>query len=560
MKVAPAATARPEREAVAGVGETTGVIAPLTAAVGALGALAVAQPVLELIGREPGFLVAHEIRPVEIYLIPIILVGVPLVVGLLIALLWRLAPRAGSVAASCALGLGGTALTLQLLRRVPVPTSVLIALSVAAGGFGAWAFMKHAAVRSASRALLVMPVLVVAWFILVLPASLRAGAAEGWPSAIIELDRPVPIVVLILDEFPVTSLMDADANLLEEAFPSFARLAADGVWYRNAVTVETSTQRAVPAILTGKRVAVDLIPTVADHPQSLFTLLSVTHDIQAFEPVTGLCPASVCVTAPPSLSATVQKWRRFLSDLSVVYGHVALPPSWTTSLPPIDQGWTDFRRRNGVESGSFDLMDRVAENVEGDRRADIERFLTALAPDEDTDRPSMTVAHLVLPHRPWEYLPDGRPHGEVGTKGYNGLGWGPDPYFTAAGWRRHLLQLGFVDNALGRTLDRLEESGLYDSTLFVVVADHGVVFDNDVGDMRVTRPESVGWILPVPLFIKYPDGLGAGTITDVRAETTDIVPTILDVLGADAPGDLEGASLLGSVPAGRTESRALVRG
>ncbi|HJR92985.1 MAG TPA: hypothetical protein VJ938_11135, partial [Acidimicrobiia bacterium] len=46
----------------------------------------------------------------------------------------------------------------------------------------------------------------------------------------------------------------------------------------------------------------------------------------------------------------------------------------------------------------------------------------------------------------------------------------------------------------------------------------------------------------------------------VRAETTDIVPTILDVLGADAPGDLEGASLLGSVPAGRTESRALVRG
>ena len=147
----------------------------------------------------------------------------------------------------------------------------------------------------------------------------------------------------------------------------------------------------------------------------------------------------------------------------------------------------------------------------------------------------------------------------MGPEGYNGLGWGSDPYFTAVGWRRHLLQLGLVDQALGRVVDRLQELGTYDSTLVVVVADHGVIFESDVGDMRVTRPESVGWILPVPLFVKYPDGLGAGTITDVRAETTDIVPTILDVLGADIPDDLAGASLLGPTPATRAESRVLVR-
>src|SRR5690606_23877105 len=128
-----------------------------------------------------------------------------------------------------------------------------------------------------------------------------------------------------------------------------------------------------------------------------------------------------------------------------------------------------------VPRESFDLMDRVAETVAGDRRADVERFITALTPDGTEERPQLTVGHLVLPHRPWEYLPDGSPHGEMGPEGYNGLGWGSDPYFTAAGWRRHLLQLGLVDQALGRVVDRLQELGTYDSTLVVVVADHGVI-------------------------------------------------------------------------------------
>lgn len=532
----------------------------VVAAVASLGALAVAHPVLDLVGTEPGFLVAHGLQPWEIALLPVVLVGAPLAAGLALALLGRWAPRAAAVAGSVLVGGGGAALTLPFLRRLPLPAGLVAVLALTAGFLTMRLFVRNQPPRSVSRALLAVPLVVVGVFLFSLPTSLWAGAAEGWPTAILEVDHPVPVVMLILDEFGAASLMDAQGRLNEGRFPAFARLAADGVWYRNAVTVETSTQRAVPAILTGKRVADHLIPNVADHPQSLFTLLSVTYQVRALEPVTDLCPAAVCATQAPTATEIAGRWRNLFGDLAVVSGHVSLPPAWAHRLPPIDQGWTGFgRTAEASDSESFDLMDRVGEAVEGDRRADVERFLTALTPGEGATRPPLTVGHLVLPHRPWELLPDGRPHGDVGPDGYNGQGWGPDPYLTAAGWRRHLLQVGFVDAAVGRVMDRLEELGVYDSSLLVVVADHGVSFEPGVEDMRVTDQESARWILPVPLFIKYPAGLGAGTVTDVRAETTDIVPTILDVLGAPAPAHLDGASLLGPVPAERTGSRVLVR-
>jgi len=56
-------------------------------------------------------------------------------------------------------------------------------------------------------------------------------------------------------------------------------------------------------------------------------------------------------------------------------------------------------------------------------------------------------------------------------------------------------------------------------------------------------PGNIAAIASVPLFIKQPGGRDRG-IDPAPATTIDVLPTILDVIGAPAPSGLEGRSLL----------------
>lgn len=417
--------------------------------------------------------------------------------------------------------------------------SLLVAAAVGAVGIAAL-YVRYRSVQDLARYLAIVPIAVLVYFFVILPPAVLAGDGTGQEAAVGEVANPVPVVVVVLDELPLASLIDSTGALLYQRFPAFARLAADGVWYRNAITVETRTTESIPAILSGVRVPDDLVPNAVHHPRTLMTMLAESHAVGAIEPVTDLCPARICPDDPGEGG----RWTTLVSDLAVVYGHLVVPSPWSDRLPPIDENWTGFV--TGPDSGSWDLIEAVGEAVEADRRGDVGRFLDSL--EEEADRPLLRVAHLVLPHRPWEFLPDGSRHGQESPQGYGGRSWGSDGFFMAEGWRRHMLQVGYTDSVLGEVIDRLEEAGSYETSLLVVVADHGVHFQTDVEDMRVTNRDSLGSILPIPLFVKYPSGLDdappPGTIDDRRVETIDVVPTVLDVLGAVHELDLDGRSLL----------------
>jgi hypothetical protein len=121
-------------------------------------------------------------------------------------------------------------------------------------------------------------------------------------------------------------------------------------------------------------------------------------------------------------------------------------------------------------------------------------------------------------------------------------GWTGDPELAIQAQQRHLLQVGYTDLALGRILDKLHETGLYDRSLVVVVADHGVSF-RPHGERRRVDEGNMEEIAFVPLFVK-PPGQTDGAIVDDHARTTDILPTIADILGVDVPWATDGRSLL----------------
>jgi hypothetical protein len=185
--------------------------------------------------------------------------------------------------------------------------------------------------------------------------------------------------------------------------------------------------------------------------------------------------------------------------------------------------------------------------------APIDSILSDIAA-ADPNRRNLFYMHAILPHHPWQFLPDGRRYPFIvglNPASVNG-GWSDDDFLVAQSMQRHLLQVGYVDHALGRIMDALKTKGIYDDALVIVVADHGIAIKPGVFHQRIITETSVGDIAPIPLFVKLPHDSG-GLIDDRRALTIDILATIAGVIGADLPDDVDGVSLLQPAP-GRDET------
>jgi arylsulfatase A-like enzyme len=102
-----------------------------------------------------------------------------------------------------------------------------------------------------------------------------------------------------------------------------------------------------------------------------------------------------------------------------------------------------------------------------------------------------------------------------------------------------------VDAQLGRLFDGLREQGSWDDTLVVLTSDHG----EQLGDHWLT--EKLGWFdqsFHVPCIVRDPRSAADGTrgsVIDRFTENVDLMPTVLEWLGLDAPLQCDGSSLLG---------------
>ena len=102
-----------------------------------------------------------------------------------------------------------------------------------------------------------------------------------------------------------------------------------------------------------------------------------------------------------------------------------------------------------------------------------------------------------------------------------------------------------VDTQLGRIFAHLEKTGELDETLIIFTSDHGEM----LGDHWCWG--KAGWFEAsnhIPLIIRDPRARATeghrGRRIDAFTESVDLVPTILDWLGRDAPDEANGLSLL----------------
>jgi hypothetical protein len=346
-----------------------------------------------------------------------------------------------------------------------------------------------------------------------------------------------PVVMLLLDEFPLMSLLDADGNIDADLYPNFARLAGDATWFRNATGVSGYTPVAMPAMLSGRWPVGGRSPTAEQFPETLFTLLGRSHEITAYETITQLCPTDLCTVGAPTGSTGT---RALLRDAARVWRELVAPRESVDDITQSIEEETAAERPAPKHSGDTQFgFGALEENQPA-------RFTQFLGDIDGAEPASFWFLHLLMPHAPWRYLPSGvqyesRQFGKDGDDR-----WVDEPWVLTHQQQRHLLQTVYTDGLLGQVLDKLEDEGLYDDALVVVAADHGIGFTpgHRARSLDPDDPAGAAQLMWVPFFVKAP-GQRGGEVRDDNVITIDIAPTVADALDVEIPWPVDGISLLG---------------
>ena len=176
------------------------------------------------------------------------------------------------------------------------------------------------------------------------------------------------------------------------------------------------------------------------------------------------------------------------------------------------------------------------------RSQDVRRILYSHGASGDAHpRPLFAYLHTVDPHAPYapegadrwlaEQHPGSLPADQYHPQRFLGSHHGDDPTEVAHLEALYLGEVRHADREFGRFVDMLQFLNLYDSSLIILLSDHGEEFGEHGGfDHGRTVFEEM---LRVPLVVKFPGGHWAGTSIDSPVSTVDLVPTVLREAGLD---------------------------
>ncbi|PYX01084.1 MAG: hypothetical protein DMG89_02705 [Acidobacteria bacterium] len=140
------------------------------------------------------------------------------------------------------------------------------------------------------------------------------------------------------------------------------------------------------------------------------------------------------------------------------------------------------------------------------------------------------TAHPAGPHFVWVHLYD--PHDPYEP---------PAPYDQKYKDRLYDGEIAYADSALAKFLSFLKLRGWYQNSIIVVVGDHGEgLKEHNEATHGIFLYDST---IHVPLIMKLPGRSQTGRVIVAQVRTTDILPTIIDLLKISAAAHFDGESL-----------------
>lgn len=174
----------------------------------------------------------------------------------------------------------------------------------------------------------------------------------------------------------------------------------------------------------------------------------------------------------------------------------------------------------------FDLSEDTGPGLDAIQRRGAEVVDKATAwLAQQGERPFFAWVHLYDPHAPYD------PPAEFAAR------------FPATMQGAYDAEIAYADAQVGRLLASLERAGRLNDTLVVVLADHGE-------QLGQHQEQAHGFFVydaavQIPLILAGP-GVPARVVPG-QVRIVDVMPTVLDLLGAETPGAVHGTSLRGAM-------------
>ncbi len=135
----------------------------------------------------------------------------------------------------------------------------------------------------------------------------------------------------------------------------------------------------------------------------------------------------------------------------------------------------------------------------------------------------------------------------IGDKGYF-----PNRYPHAT----YAAMISYLDENVGKLVQQLKDLGVYDNTLIIFTSDNGATYnggtDSPWFDSGGPYKSEYGWGkcfineggIHTPMLASWPGHIKPGTQSDHISAFYDVMPTLCEIAGVDAPDDTDGISFL----------------
>ncbi len=253
------------------------------------------------------------------------------------------------------------------------------------------------------------------------------------------------------------------------------------------------------------RAIVQVPITLPSHASILTGAYPVYHGIRDFG---GIKLKDERETLTEILKANGYQTAAFVSSF-------ALDSAWG-----LDQGFETYH--DDFDLSSYQGVGFNAVERRGDLTVDL--VVDWLGKNLDPQRPLFLWVHLFDPHDPYE---------------------APSPYRERFADSPYDGEVAFVDAQIGRLIEKYRAAGRYESSLIVVMGDHG----EGLGEHG---EETHGFFvynstLHVPLLMRFPEGEYGGQRVAQVVESIDVAPTILQQLRLPRGKEMQGTGLIGNI-------------
>jgi arylsulfatase A-like enzyme len=335
--------------------------------------------------------------------------------------------------------------------------------------------------------------------------------------------RAPHVVLVVLDTVRAESL--GSYGYARDTSPTFDTLAREGALFTDATSPSTWSLPSHASLFTGRYPSSHGAHGQPSFLDDRFPTLAQVLAARGYE--------TFCFTANPWISDGLGLTRGFAEQ---------------------DQSWKSKRGFGGLAAQLFERLGFGDEDKGGSAVAT--SFAAWRRARPVGARPSFAFLNFLEAHFPYHQLPreyrdryTQAPLSELRRVSLDILGqqFG-GPNVDAAAVRdlaRDMYDGGvaYTDALLRQVVEALRAGGTLDRTILVVLADHGEIL-GEHGGFFGHGPSLYQPMISVPLVVRYPPRIEAGTRVERPVSTLGVFGTILDLAEIEAPPTLQAGSLI----------------